>query len=134
MLEFQSLPYWSKIKDSVTFTGFINFGEALLDLYDAHDLYILPSYHEGFPHSIWEAAALSTPVITTAVGGIPGVLSSDDVWFIPVKDAGAIANTVKIILQSPEMRKSKVESLYKKLLNNTLEAGTNKLKLAIQEN
>lgn len=38
------------------------------------DLYVLPTYHEGFPRTLYEAMIFGTPVITTFVGGIPSLM------------------------------------------------------------
>ena len=44
------------------------------ELYLSSDLFILPSYHEGFPRTIYEAMIFGTPIITTFVGGIPNLM------------------------------------------------------------
>ncbi len=46
-------------------------GNELFQLYRESDIFVLPSYHEGFPRVIWEAMANSLPVVTTKVGSIP---------------------------------------------------------------
>lgn len=38
------------------------------------DMYILPTYHEGFPRTLYEAMIFGTPIITTFVGGIPALM------------------------------------------------------------
>jgi glycosyltransferase involved in cell wall biosynthesis len=43
-------------------------------IYLNSDLFILPSYHEGFPRTIYEAMIFGTPIITTFVGGIPNLM------------------------------------------------------------
>lgn len=130
---FEALPYWNQIQEKLRFTGFVNFGKELLDLYDSHDMYVLPSYHEGFPHSIWESAAVSTPVITTAVGGIPGILTDEHVWFIPVRSAEAIVNTVLELKHNAEERKLKTKNILELLKDNTVEAAVLKLENTISE-
>ncbi|MCM1028053.1 MAG: glycosyltransferase family 4 protein [Pseudoflavonifractor sp.] len=48
-------------------TGFINGGMELF--YSLMDLYVLPSFREGFPTGVLEAQAMAKPVITTRVTG-----------------------------------------------------------------
>ena len=43
---------------------------------------VLPSYHEGFSHIIWEAAVMKVPVIVTDVGGIKSLITGNDAYFI----------------------------------------------------
>jgi glycosyltransferase involved in cell wall biosynthesis len=40
------------------------------------DLYILPTYHEGFPRTLYEAMIFGAPIMTTFVGGIPSIMSN----------------------------------------------------------
>ena len=42
--------------------------------YSNADIYIIPSHHEGFPRTLYEAMIYGTPVITTMVGGIPALM------------------------------------------------------------
>ncbi len=45
--------------------------EELLSEYNKADVFILPSYAEGFPNAILEALNYRLPVISTNIGGIP---------------------------------------------------------------
>jgi glycosyltransferase involved in cell wall biosynthesis len=48
--------------------------EAVLRLFRAADASVLSSSWENFPHTVVEALAVGTPVIATAVGGVPEVV------------------------------------------------------------
>lgn len=62
------------IDDMVSFTGQVNDKDEKNRLFTSSDLYILPTYHEGFPRTLYEAMLNGTPIITTLVGGIPAVM------------------------------------------------------------
>ncbi|WP_173045730.1 glycosyltransferase family 4 protein [Nitrospira sp. KM1] len=46
------------------------------DLIRAMDIFVLPSLHEGIPMVLLEAMALARPIVASAVGGIPEVLTN----------------------------------------------------------
>ena len=65
--------------------------------------FILPSFAEGLPVVIMEALALSRPVITTAIAGIPELVDSECGWLIPAGSEDALIDAMKAALRaSPE--------------------------------
>lgn len=62
------------IEDIVCIKGAILDPNQVRQLYLDADLYVLPTYHEGFPRTLYEAMVFGTPIITTFVGGIPGIM------------------------------------------------------------
>jgi len=62
---------------NIDFLGYVNLKNSLNKIYKNSDLFILPSHSEGFPRCIWEAAANSTPMLLSNVGGIPYLLKNN---------------------------------------------------------
>lgn len=58
----------------VSFTGGIYDDDLKAEFYKKADLYILPTYNEGFPRTLYEAMIFGVPIITTFVGGIPALM------------------------------------------------------------
>lgn len=66
---------------------------------------VLPSYREGLPKSLLEAAACGKPIITTDVPGCREVVDAGKNGFlVPPKDAPALAQALKVLATSPEQR------------------------------
>ena len=62
-----------KLAGIVNYIGWVS-DEKKNQYLNQSDAYILPSYNEGLPISILEAMTYKLPIISTNVGGIPGVL------------------------------------------------------------
>lgn len=93
--------------------GHVPFGEQLFHLYRSADVFILPSYTEGFPRVIWEASANCCPVITTSVGGIPALIKHEQhALLIPPKDSGAIVAAVNRLVAESTLRQAIIERAY----------------------
>ena len=67
----------------------------------------LPSYHEGFPLSLVEAAACGRPVVTTDVPGCRDVVEHGETGLVvPVKQSGSLANALHEMIGNVERRKT----------------------------
>lgn len=72
------------------------------ELYALMDVVALPSYREGFPRSLMEAAAMSKPVVASDVSGCrQAVVEGENGYLVPVKDALALASKIKLLLDDP---------------------------------
>jgi glycosyltransferase involved in cell wall biosynthesis len=77
------------IDADVEFVGRVPYGE-LGALFDRHDCLVLPSYSEGMPLSVLEAAAHRRALIVTDVGDMR-LLFGDTIRICPPRDASALA-------------------------------------------
>jgi glycosyltransferase involved in cell wall biosynthesis len=67
------------------------------------DLYLMTSAYEGLPVALLEAMALGKPVVSTAVGGIPEVLTDGvEGRLAPVGDVAALSRAALALLAAPE--------------------------------
>lgn len=64
----------------------------------AADVLTLPSWSEGYPNVLVEALASGRPVVATAVGGAGEIVGDDGGVLVPPKDAGALADALRAVL------------------------------------
>lgn len=77
----------------------------VLEITSAAAVAVLPSYSEAFGGVLVEAIGLKTPVIGSAVGGIPEIVRPDENGFlVPPGDADALAETIALLLQDAALR------------------------------
>ena len=94
------------VGDRVTLTGPLPRSEAI-DWMRAADASILTSDWENFPHAAVEAMAAETPVIATAVGGVPEIVQSGvNGILVPPRDPDALAAAMTRVSEDDELRTS----------------------------
>lgn len=70
------------------------------------DVVTLPSYREGTPRSLLEAASMGKPLITTDVPGCREVVEEGiNGFLVPAKDAEALAGAMLRMIANPEGRR-----------------------------
>lgn len=82
------------VNDRVHFAGFVLQGPEFISYLDEADLFVLGSRSEGLPHSLVEGMARGLPVVASAIGGIPSLLSGGGGLVVPVDDPQALARAV----------------------------------------
>jgi len=65
---------------------------------------VLPSYREGLPKSLIEAAAIGRPIITTDVPGCREVVKDGENGFlVPLKDSKKLAEAIQYLINNPDL-------------------------------
>ena len=75
-------------------------------IYAALDLLVVSSRYEGCSNVILEAMALSRPVVATAVGGNPELVSPETGRLVPPQHPEALARTIVELLRNPVERRA----------------------------
>lgn len=92
------------------FLGQLPSGDAVRTQLDRADLFILPSHQEGLPRAMVEAMARALPCIGSTVGGIPELLSPEDM--VPPNDVDALASKIReVVTDSERMLKMSIRNL-----------------------
>ena len=69
----------------------------------AMDIFILPSYREGFGMSLLEAQAMEVPVIATEYPGPSSAMKEKETGLVvPIRDTGAIVEAIKYLVENRE--------------------------------
>jgi len=85
----------------VVFTGLTR---EMSGIYAATDLVMITSDTEGTPHVMLEAMGSGIPVISTAVGGIPELVTSEDqALLVPPGDCEALVEAVMRVQGDPKL-------------------------------
>ena len=96
--------YFEHLKSKYSFDGVIYEGEKThenaMEILNSSEIFILPSYTEGFPNVILEAMALSKPIIATRVGAIPDMLADDCGLLINPEDSKDIIKALKFLFSN----------------------------------
>jgi glycosyltransferase involved in cell wall biosynthesis len=74
-------------------------------VYSALDVFVLPSYREGFSRSAMEAAACGRPMVLSDIRGCREIGEDGrHALFVPARDAVALAATIGRLLRDPQLR------------------------------
>ena len=86
----------------VVFTGFQSNTEPWLTAMDA---FVLPSLTEGTPMALLEAMATRVPVVASAVGGVPAVITDgENGLLVPPADVTGLVNAMRRVVASEPLR------------------------------
>ena len=90
------LPQWCH--NRIDFRGFVNRSD-IMDMRTKHFLTVVASQQEVMPYSVLEAMSLGCPLVATAVGGIPEIITNlRNGLLVPSQDVMAMASACRKLL------------------------------------
>jgi len=75
--------------------------QVVMRAYRAADIFVLPSFHEGYGMAFAEAMAHGLPIIATDVGAIPETVPREAALLVPPGDAAALARALRRVIAQP---------------------------------
>jgi len=98
------------VANHVIFTGWLE-KEELWNIYDASDLFVLPSLNEGMPNALLEALGSGLPCIASNIPGNRDILQYEELMFDPL-DEKAIMEKIRLTFSDSEFF-NKIQELCK---------------------
>ncbi|MBP8132244.1 MAG: glycosyltransferase family 4 protein [Candidatus Hydrogenedentes bacterium] len=95
------------IGDRITRLGYVPSHAALAAFYAAADVFVLPSFHEGFGLPVLEAMACGCPVVTTPRAALPEA-GGDAARYADPESPEAMATAIAEVLQDTALRERMV--------------------------
>lgn len=92
-----------KSNPNIIFTGYVD-NSCIEKYYALMQLYVLPSYREGFPTSVLEASSMEIPVLTTRATGCIDSIIPDKTGLFVEHSAKDLYEKIKYFLDNPEKR------------------------------
>lgn len=85
----------------------------------AMDVVALPTYREGFPNVVLEAAALTVPVVASRIPGcVNAVLDGETGALVPPRDVDALAAALRQYLRDPDLRRRHGQAARERVLRD----------------
>jgi len=101
----QAMIAQNKLDDVIQLKGAAMGEQNVLRALRDADIYVLPSYHEGFPRTLYEAMMSGVPIVTTMVGGIPGLMKDEyNSLAITPQDVSSIVEQLTILMRDYEKK------------------------------
>jgi glycosyltransferase involved in cell wall biosynthesis len=89
--------------DEIEFLGEMPHSQTI-ELMAACELFVLPSYTEGFPNAVLEAMALGKPIVATDVGAIPEMLDGMCGQLVKSKDVPSLKTALQLLFNDSHLR------------------------------
>lgn len=76
--------------------------EQVFDYYRNCSVFVLPSYTEGFPYVVLEAMAFGCPIVATAVGAIPQLITQSTGLLIPAQNEEKLSEAIALMINNKD--------------------------------
>ena len=85
----------------------IGYQQEVRPFYAISDVFVLPSYREGFPNAVIQAGAMELPSIVTNISGCNEIIKDyKNGIIVPKKDKKILEGAMHALIQVPELRKN----------------------------
>lgn len=116
------------VADRIELLGFVPFGPELLERYRSAHAFVHVSLTEGVPATLIEALGSGTPVVATAVGGVPGALEGGRAGIlVPPADADALVSAILQLVDDARLRDEIVSRGLQLARERTIEANSSRI-------
>ena len=89
--------------------------ENIAEMYQSADIYVLPSYREGLPLTLFEAMASGLPIVACPVNGIPYEMKEpENGFFSNFTDIKKLEENILKLIDNASLRKQISENNFKK--------------------
>ena len=92
------IPDWKNVK-------YLGFRKDIRELLSICDIFVLPSYREGIPRTLLEAASMEKPIVTTDTVGCREIVDDGvNGFLVPIKDSKTLAERIEFLIDNPKVR------------------------------
>jgi glycosyltransferase involved in cell wall biosynthesis len=100
------------LADKITWQGMV---ENAARMMHGFDLFVISSRTEGTPIALFEAMHGGVPVVTTAVGGIPDVVSVTEAILVPAEQPALLADAIVAAMRDRDSARQRAEHARRRL-------------------
>jgi glycosyltransferase involved in cell wall biosynthesis len=91
----------------------------MVPLYEAMDIVVSASEREGLPNVLLEAMSMGTPVVATAIAGVPDLIDDGRTGLlVEASDLTGLRDRLRRLVESPELRARLARAARSKVVND----------------
>lgn len=119
---------WNKLE----FVDWIGWQSDMVKIFNDTDIACLPSYREGLPKALIEAASMSLPIISTDAPGCKEIcLDNYNGFQVPVKSIDTLAEQLQKLIEDDDLRRKMGENSRTLVINKLSSEIVNKETIAL---